>query len=91
MFYLSLLPLDVREGRVRLSAEIESSLLGQRELWFDFPQTLHEALTHWADPFVLATVQLAMQENADIYVRGRVSPSRAHRGAALPDLHRALP
>jgi len=72
---VSLLPWETRGITTRISAHIKSPASGEYRLWYDFPSSVSGFVTSWADPFVLATVHLAMQQNANIHVRGRVSPS----------------
>jgi hypothetical protein len=45
-----------------------------------------DAVTEWMDPFVLATIHLAMSEEADLRVHGKVSPSLIRN---LDDFQRA--
>ena len=57
-------------GQVRLRAIVGSPALGTRELWFEVDDSHDALLTNRADPFVLATLLLAMQEGLPLEVTG---------------------
>lgn len=47
----------------------------RKQLWYEIPEKFEGCLTNGADPFVVGTVHVAMQEGNPVRVHGRVSPS----------------
>lgn len=66
---------QTREDRIILSATIELTGRPKRELWYEFPIETADYLTDSSDPFLVASILMAMRNKAKIIVHGRVSPS----------------
>jgi hypothetical protein len=82
------------EGSMLIVAAIVEHPDGSRHrLWWQLPAQWRDAVTAWADPFVVAFVFLMMQWRRDVMVEGVVSPSlllnleqyMAIWGAWIPD------
>jgi 7-cyano-7-deazaguanine synthase in queuosine biosynthesis len=57
------------------SAIIELSGHAPQELWYRFPKEQTAWLTESCDPFLVASIMMAMKNGANIHVHGQVSPS----------------
>ena len=72
---LRLEPARVEGDTLELAASLEH-LDGRRcRLWWRLPAAWSEAVTPWADPFVVGLLFPMMQWRCDVLVEGRVSPS----------------
>ncbi len=63
-------------AEIQISAHIELRLKRRNtpsELWFRFPESEHSQISSDLDPFVVAVLLLAMQNNEPIEVRGSLS------------------
>lgn len=58
------------DGQARRTATVTSPALGTVELWYEVDEAHADALTDRGDPFVLATLTLAMTEGLDLAVTG---------------------
>ncbi len=63
------------DGTVVVSAVIENPGRDRTRLWYRIPVEYRSALTKGCDPFVVATLFMAMREATDEVVHGEVSPS----------------
>lgn len=75
-------PARTADGTVRVTAELRSPRRtgDGDDLWFEVDEATGEALTDRGDPFVLATLLLAMREGVDLRLSGRpVSTSLLRR------------
>ena len=63
------------DGLTTVSVTIELSNQGRSRLWYRVPSEYGELLTPSCDPFVVATIFLAMSKRADMVVHGEASPS----------------
>ena len=83
-----------RNGKVIVSAVIESPGEEQKKLWYSIPENQEASLSKNADPFVLGSIYLIMQSDYDVQIHGDVSPSllcnledfQAAWAAWMPDL-----
>src|ERR1700742_4238311 len=73
-FKLYLEPRSVTDDYVELSARLEQPTHTER-LWWRVPLTWSDALTTWADPFVVGLIFPIMQAGVDVFVDAPVSPS----------------
>jgi hypothetical protein len=62
-------------GVLRLSAGLVHPDGSEDRLWWELPEAWGEALTPWADPWVIGLVFPIMQQDAPVHIEGRVSPS----------------
>jgi hypothetical protein len=62
-------------GQVTLGVTLEFSRGDRTRLWYQVPEEFAPRLTQCCDPFVVATVMLAMQRADSLSVHGEVSPS----------------
>lgn len=62
-------------GSVEYAAVVELPDSSRKTLWYKVPEQFHSWVTESADPFLVAVIFLASEHNADIVVRGSVSPS----------------
>ena len=69
-FAVRVRPPTVTGDRVRLAADVTSPALGERELWYETDAARTDWLTDRADPFLVATLLLAMIEGGDLTVTG---------------------
>ena len=69
-FTVRVRPAIAADDRVRLAADVRSPGLGERELWYEIDAARADWLTDRADPFVVATLLLAMTERRDLTVTG---------------------
>jgi len=72
---LLLEPWRTEEGRLILAARLEHPDAGPQRLWWRLPEAWVDAVTPWADPFVVAMLFPMMQGRRPVRVEGRVSPS----------------
>ena len=71
---LRLEPWTEADGRVELAATLD--LAGKRHrLWWRVPAGWRDALTTWADPFVIGLIFPMMSVGGEVEIVGRVSPS----------------
>jgi hypothetical protein len=63
------------DGFTTLSVTIEQPNQTRSRLWYRVPSEYSSLLTKSCDPFVVATVFLAMQQSTNLVVHGDVSPS----------------
>ncbi|MBD2464470.1 hypothetical protein H6G89_26035 [Oscillatoria sp. FACHB-1407] len=66
------------DGYITLSATFEAPQQSRKSLWYRVPLEYSDYLTHSCDPFVIATLFVAMSQSADLVVHGEVSPSLIH-------------
>ena len=71
---LTLEPWTEADGRIELAATLDLAGRSQR-LWWRLPAEWRDALTTWADPFVIGFAFPIMQAGQDVEVVGPVSPS----------------
>jgi hypothetical protein len=64
-----------QEGLVTTGFVLEDARGRRRRGWYRLPSRLREAITESCDPFVLASLFIAMQTPAVLQVHGAVSPS----------------
>ncbi|MFB8791396.1 MAG: hypothetical protein U7123_21810 [Potamolinea sp.] len=62
-------------GFITVSVTIEQPNQTKSHLWYRLPSQYTSLLTNSCDPFVVATIFLAMQQGTDLIVHGEVSPS----------------
>jgi hypothetical protein len=60
---------------IKLSASIEYTNKKQQHLWYEMPLEYGDKITDKADPFVIATIFLAMETKSKLIVHGEVSQS----------------
>ena len=58
-----------------VAASLDDPQGKRHRLWWRLPVQWREALTPWADPFVVAFLIPMMQWRRDVFVEGSVSPS----------------
>jgi hypothetical protein len=63
------------EGQLTISAVIEPPHQEQRCLWYRVLPEARGLISQTSDPFVIATVMMAMAQSRDLVVHGPVSPS----------------
>jgi hypothetical protein len=63
------------EGLIAVSMSIELANGSRTQLWYRLPDQYRNSLTSSCDPFVIATIFLAMHQGADVRIHGEVSPS----------------
>ena len=63
-------PARTADGSMRVSAELRSPRRAEEELWYELDQGDQRAVVARADPFVVASLVLAMHEGCDLDVRG---------------------
>lgn len=63
------------EGQVILGATLELPNRDRTRLWYQIPEEFAARLTQSCDPFVVATVMLAMRYADELLIHGEVSPS----------------
>lgn len=64
-----------RGSEIQILTRVRSSKHPELVFGYRFPAAQITRLTSWADPFVVATIFLAMARGEDMVVHGRVSPS----------------
>lgn len=62
-------------GQVTLGVTLEFSGGDRTWLWYQVPEEFAPRLTQCCDPFVVATMMLAMQQADEVLIHGEVSPS----------------
>ncbi|NES86301.1 MAG: hypothetical protein F6K10_35785, partial [Moorea sp. SIO2B7] len=62
-------------GYIQRTSTIETSNQSKFNLWYRFPIKYQDYLTDSCDPFVVASIFLAMSQGSDLIVHGQVSPS----------------
>lgn len=62
-------------GYLRLEAKLEIPGAESETLWFQVPEAYETEITQDHDPFILATLMLAMERADKIHVHGSLSPS----------------
>ncbi len=72
---LFLEPWKVKDERLTLAARLKHPDGRSVRLWWELPAIWADAVTEWADPFVVGMLFPAMQWGRDVHVEGRVSPS----------------
>lgn len=60
---------------ITISITIEDSQQIRTSLWYRLPSKYKSMVTHSCDPFVVATIMMAMNQSSDLVVHGEVSPS----------------
>lgn len=63
------------DGFITISVTLENSQQNQQKLWYRIPTNYRSILTSSCDPFVIAVLFLAMNQNTNLMVHGEVSPS----------------
>jgi hypothetical protein len=71
---LVLEPWDVQEKTLTVAATLEAGRARHR-LWWQVPASWQDALTPWADPFIVGFLFPVMQVGADVVIEGRASPT----------------
>ena len=61
--------------RIILAARLDQPAQPPQRLWWSLPAAWAEAVTPWADPFVVGLLFPMMRAGRDVVVEGRVSPS----------------
>lgn len=64
-----------KEDTLTLSVRIELPDQTHHLLWYKIPLEHEKLMTNRCDPFVIATLMLAMNHSADFVIHGQVSPS----------------
>jgi hypothetical protein len=72
---LILEPWCQQDGELVVAASLDDPQGHRHRLWWRLPALWREALTPWADPFVVALLIPMMQWRRNVFVEGRVSPS----------------
>jgi hypothetical protein len=72
---LILEPWRIEEGQLLLAARLKTPGAAPQRLWWSLPEAWSDAVTPWADPFVVAMLFPMMQGRRPVMVEGRVSPS----------------
>ncbi len=72
---LILEPWCEQDGELIVAASLDDPQGRRHRLWWRLPAVWREALTPWADPFVVALLIPMMQWGRDVLVEGKVSPS----------------
>src|SRR5581483_1299941 len=72
---LTLEPVRAGNGRIRAAAKLIQPNGAAEELWWELPETWADALTPWADPWVVGFLFQMMRQEHPVRVVGRVSPS----------------
>ena len=72
---LVLEPATRRADVVRLGARLLQPNGTQDHLWWELPQAWEDALTPWADPWVIGLLFPMMQAGVPVHIEGRASPS----------------
>ena len=72
---LILEPRQVEAGQLTVAARLEHPDGRRQRLWWGVPEAWSDAVTAWADPYVVAFVFSMMQWGRDVVVEGRASPS----------------
>ncbi len=67
--------LKITDQYIQTSVIVESSTNSRFCLWYRLPLEYQNHLTDSCDPFVIATIFLAMNQGSDLIVHGQVSPS----------------
>ena len=62
-------------GSIRKSAKLELSGMPTEELFYLFPSEQSSRITSSTDPFLIASILMGMRNEANIQLRGTVSPS----------------
>lgn len=73
--HLCLEPWKEEGHELVVAASLDDPQGKRHRLWWRLPARWREALTPWADPFVVAFLFPMMQWRRDVLVEGRVSPS----------------
>lgn len=63
------------EDSLLVSVTIEKAHNIRQSLWYQIPLEYEHLITHTCDPFVLATMFMAMSQGTNLVVHGEVSPS----------------
>ncbi len=63
------------DGSTTVSVTLEQPEGERTRLWYRLPVEYGSSITPSCDPFVVATLMLAMRQSADVVVHGQVSPS----------------
>lgn len=63
------------DGSTTINITIEYPDSDSQLLWYRLPEEYSSLITPSCDPFVVATVQMAMSQSTDLVVHGQVSPS----------------
>ncbi|NES69276.1 MAG: hypothetical protein F6K24_30630 [Okeania sp. SIO2D1] len=66
---------NIIDDLIHVSTTIETTNQSKFNLWYRFPIKYQDCLTDSCDPFVIATIFLAMSQGCDLIVHGQVSPS----------------
>jgi len=72
---LTLEPIREQEDTLEAAAVLACPEGKRHRLWWRLPALWRDALTTWADPFVVGFLFVMMQEHRDVMVEGPVSPS----------------
>jgi hypothetical protein len=72
---LVLEPMSINAGVLRLAAKLVHADGTQARLWWEVPELWRDALTTWADPWVVGLLFPMMQRGEPVHIEGRISPS----------------
>jgi hypothetical protein len=72
---LVLEPWQEQDGALIVAASLDDPQECRHRLWWRLPTAWRDAVTPWADPFVVALLVPMMQWRRDVFVEGKVSPS----------------
>ncbi len=72
---LILEPAQAKDGVLRLAAKLIEPDGSIERLWWEVPEAWGDAVTTWADPWVVGFLFPIMQRARPVHVEGRVSPS----------------
>ena len=72
---LILEPAQAKDGVLRLAASLIEPDGSIERLWWEVPEAWGDAVTTWADPWVVGFLFPIMQRARPVHVEGRVSPS----------------
>ena len=72
---LVLHPPENRGSVVRLAASLVETDGSRQRLWWELPLSVTDAVTAWADPWIVALLFPIMQRRRAVHIKGRVSPS----------------
>lgn len=72
---LTLEPIREHGGTLETAAVLACPGRERHRLWWRLPASWRDALTTWADPFVVGFLFVMMEKQCDVMVEGAVSPS----------------
>ena len=63
-------PVRAAGGRIRVAAQLHSQQWAGDDLWYELDEEHRDAIVERADPFIVASLLLAMREGVALHVRG---------------------